>query len=231
MLEPTIRQRVGRQRLGILGGSFDPIHFGHLLIAELACEQLQLSEVRFIPAAISPLKQDNQPTDAKHRVEMIRLAIGGNAHFKLDERELRRVGPSYTVDTLVELKSEVPDAELVFIMGADSLADLPAWREPARICELAFLAIAARGGQPPPDLELLRRFLPQDPVDNPTEHLLSLPQLEISSSDIRQRVRSGKSIRYQVPAAVEAYISAAKLYLAPGRKDAKGSGLVSSDGH
>lgn len=213
--EQAIRQRVGSQRLGILGGSFDPIHLGHLLIAELACEQLQLSEVRFIPAAISPLKQDRQPTDAKHRVEMIRLAISGNTHFKLDERELRRVGPSYTVDTLAELKSELPEAELVFIMGADSLAELSAWREPARICELAFLAIAARGGQPAPNLEPLRRYLPHDQVNSAEEHLLRLPQLEISSTDIRQRVRSGKSIRYQVPAAVEAYISATKLYLAP----------------
>jgi len=218
MPEQAIRQRVGmqrvgKQRVGILGGSFDPIHIGHLLIAEYAREQLQLSEVRFIPAAISPLKQDKQPTDAKHRVEMIRLAIGGNAHFKLDERELRRLGPSYTVDTLAELKSETPDTELVFIMGADSLADLQAWREPKRICQLAFLAIAGRGGRPAPDLEQLRRYLPQDQVATAAEHILSLPQLEISSTDIRQRIRTGKSIRYQVPAAVEAYISAAKLYV------------------
>jgi nicotinate-nucleotide adenylyltransferase len=212
MSEQAIRQRVGMRRIGIMGGSFDPIHIGHLLIAEYAREQLNLTEVRFIPAAISPLKQNQQPTDAKHRVEMIRLAIGGNADFKLDERELRRVGPSYTVDTLADLKSEVPEAELVFIMGADSLADLPAWREPARICELAFIAIAARGGQAAPDLDLLRRYLPWDQVASAAEHILQLPQLEISSTDIRQRVRSGKSIRYQVPAAVEAYVAAAKLY-------------------
>jgi len=218
MPEQAIRQRVGmqrvgKQRVGILGGSFDPIHIGHLLIAEYAREQLQLSEVRFIPAAISPLKQDKQPTDAKHRVEMIRLAIGGNAHFKLDERELRRLGPSYTVDTLAELKSETPDTELVFIMGADSLADLQAWREPERICQLAFLAIAGRGGRPAPDLEQLRRYLPQDQVATAAEHILTLPQLEISGTDIRQRIRTGKSIRYQVPAAVAAYISSAKLYI------------------
>ena len=213
MSEQAIRQRLGMQRVGILGGSFDPIHIGHLLIAEYAREQLQLSEVRFIPAAISPLKQDKPPTDAKHRVEMIRLAIGGNAHFGLDERELMRLGPSYTVDTLAELKSEAPEMELVFILGADSLADLRAWREPERICQLAFLAIAFRGGRPAPDLEQLRQYLPPDQVASAAEHILNLPQLEISSTDIRQRVRSGKSIRYQVPAAVEAYISAAKLYV------------------
>lgn len=214
MSEPAIRQRE-TQRVGILGGTFDPIHIAHLLMAEHAREQLNLSEIRFIPAAISPLKQDKQPTDAKHRIEMIRLAIGGNAHFKLDEREQRRVGPSYTVDTLTELKSEIPEAELVFLMGADSLADLPAWREPARICELAFLAVAARGGRPAPDLEQLRRYLPKDQIANAAEHLLYLPQLEISSTDIRHRVRIGKSIRYQVPAAVEAYIAAMDLYTAP----------------
>jgi nicotinate-nucleotide adenylyltransferase len=214
MSEQAIRQRPEKQRVGILGGSFDPIHIGHLLIAEYACEQLQLDEVRFIPAAISPLKLDKQPTDAKHRVEMVRLAIGGNAHFRLDERELRRVGPSYTVDTLAELKSENPDAEIVFIMGADSLADLHAWREPERICQLAFLAVALRGGQPAPDLEQLRRCLPEDQVARAAEHILKLPQLEISSTDIRQRIRAGKSIRYQVPAAVEAYIATAKLYAA-----------------
>ena len=213
MSERAIRQHVGKHRIGILGGSFDPIHIGHLLIAEYAREQLNLSEVRFIPAAVSPLKQDKQPTDAKHRVEMIRLAIGGNAHFRLDERELKRVGPSYTVDTLAELKSESPESELVFIIGADSLFDLQAWREPERICQLAFLAIALRGGRPVPDLEQLRRFLPPDQVASAAEHIVNLPQLEISSTDLRDRVRCGKTIRYQVPAAVEAYIAAAKLYI------------------
>lgn len=212
MSEQAIRQPTVKQRLGLFGGSFDPIHIGHLLIAEYAREQFGLTEVRFIPAAISPLKQDSPPTDAKHRVEMVRLAIGGNAHFKLDERELKRVGPSYTVETLAEIKSEAPEAELFFIMGADSLADLPAWREPERICQLAYLAIALRGGRPAPDLDQLRRYLPQDQIATAAEHILALPQLEISSTDIRQRIRNGKSIRYQVPAAVDAYIAAAKLY-------------------
>jgi nicotinate-nucleotide adenylyltransferase len=214
MSEQAIRQPTEKLRVGILGGSFDPIHVGHLLIAEYAREEFQLSEVRFTPAAISPLKLDKQPADAKHRVEMVRLAIGGNAQFKLDERELQRVGPSYTVDTLAELKSENPDAELVFIMGADSLAELHAWRDPARICQLSYLAIALRGGQPAPDLEQLRRFLPQNQVAQAAEHILHLPQLEISSTEIRHRIHVGKSIRYQVPAAVEAYIAAAKLYTA-----------------
>lgn len=207
MSETTVRQRVG-----IYGGSFDPIHLGHLLIAEFVREQLNLSEVRFVPAAVSPLKQTQQPTESKHRVEMIRLAIGGNANFKLDERELRRGGPSYTVDTLAELKAELPEADLVFLMGADSLADLHAWREPERICELAFLAIVARGGRPDPDLDKLQKYLPKEQAGRAVEHLIRAPQLEISSTEIRERVRQGKSIRYQVTAAVEAYIAAAELY-------------------
>ncbi len=201
-----------RQRVGIFGGSFDPIHVGHLLIAEFVRERLNLSEVRFVPAAVSPLKQHQQPTEAKHRVEMIRLATGGNARFKLDGRELRRGGPSYTVDTLAELKAENPESDLAFLMGADSLADLHAWREPERICELAFVAIVARGGRPAPDLAKLQKYLPNERASQAAEHLIRVPQFEISSTEIRERVREGKSIRYQVPSAVEAYIAAAELY-------------------
>ncbi len=215
MSAATIRQQVEVHRIGVYGGSFDPIHLGHLLIAEIAREQLNLSEVRFLPAALSPLKQDQKPTEAKHRVEMMRLAIGGNSYFKLDERELRRGGTSYTVDTLAELKAEQAGAELLFLMGADSLADFHAWREPARICELAFVAVVARGGRPAPDLDQLRRYLPKTHSVNVDAHLVSVPQVEISSTEIRARVRNGKSIRYQVPAAVEAYIAAANLYRDP----------------
>ncbi len=200
------------QRIGVFGGSFDPIHCGHLLLAELAREQLQLNEVRFMPAALSPLKQAQRPTDSKHRVEMIQLAIGGNPYFKLDTRELLRGGISYTVDTLAEMKSEMQDSELVFLMGADSLADLHAWREPERICELAFVAVVARGGRAAPDIDKLRQYLPEKQKADVESHLVHMPEMEISSTEIRQRVLNGRSIRYQVPAAVEAYIAASKLY-------------------
>ncbi len=207
MSETTVRQRVG-----IYGGSFDPIHFGHLLIAELVRERLNLDEIRFVPAAVSPLKLNQQPTDAKHRVDMIRLAIGGNVHFKLDERELQRGGPSFTVDTLAEIKAESPSSDLFFLMGADSLADFHAWREPQRICELAFVAIVARGGHATPDLAKIQTYLPKDQAKQAAEHLVQVPQFEISSTEIRERVRHAMSIRYQVPAAVEVYIESAKLY-------------------
>ncbi len=201
-----------RQRVGIFGGTFDPIHLGHLMLAEQFREQLQLAEVRFIPAAKAPHKQDQSAADAKHRVEMIRLAIGGNSNFAIDERELKRGGTSYTVDTLRELKIELPTADLFFLMGADSLAELHTWREPQTICQLAFVAIIARGGQPPPDLQQLARFQPADQIESLANHLLQMPQVEISSTDIRRRAVSGQSIRYMVPAAVETYIRHNTVY-------------------
>lgn len=201
-----------RQRIGIMGGTFDPIHVGHLLVAEQAREQLALTEVRMLPAAMSPLKLEQQSADAKHRLEMVRLAAGGNPFFTVDDREIRRGGTSFTVDTLTELSQELPEAELVFIMGADSLRDLDSWREPERICQLAFVAVLARGGLPAPDISQLARFLPANQRDTAEQHLLNIPQMEISSSDLRQRIHAGRSIRYQVHPAVEAYIAANGLY-------------------
>lgn len=204
---------VSPSRLGIFGGTFDPIHLGHLLIAEYAREHLRLEQVRFIPAAIAPHKQHLEPTEAKHRTEMVRLAINSNRLFEVDDCEIRRGGTSYTVDTLRELHQQMPDAELFLLIGSDSLAELHTWREPDAICGLAFMAILSRGGFPAPDLSLLGRYLPPDTTpEELAAHLVPLPQLEISSTDIRQRVASGKSVRYQLPPAVEAYVAAHELY-------------------
>ncbi len=205
-------ETTSRQRIGLFGGTFDPIHIGHLMIAEAAREQLQLEQVRFIPAAVAPHKTDVPNTDGKQRLEMIRLAIGGNPHFASDDRELRRGGTSYTVDTLSEFNRELPDAELVFLIGSDSLDELHTWREPARICELAFVAVIARGGHPPPDLNKLKVFLPESQHGDLESHLVEMPQMEISSSEIRLRLARGRSVRYQLHPAVEAYVQAQKLY-------------------
>lgn len=199
------------ERLGVFGGSFDPIHLGHLILAEVAREHLQLSKVLFVPAAISPLKLDKAPrADAKQRFAMIELAIGGNHFFAADDRELSRSGPSFTVDTLRELQAENPDKELVFLMGADSLASFEKWKSPNEICQLATLAVLSRGGQELPDPGTLAPFLPQ-PKDA-ASHIHPMPQLEISSSDIRERIAKHQSTRYQLPPAVEAYVNANKLY-------------------
>ena len=199
-------------RIGLYGGSFDPIHLGHLLAAEQVREQLKLDEVRFVLAATSPFKTERPPTDSKHRLEMLQLAIGGNPSFVADDRELKRGGTSFTVDTLREIRSENPTAEIVFLMGGDSLADFAKWREPAEICRIAFVAVLARGGQPAPDIALLKPFLPPEESANIGRHLLNMPQIEISSTEIRRRSARGQSIRYQVPAAVAAYIDQHRLY-------------------
>jgi nicotinate-nucleotide adenylyltransferase len=202
-----------RQRIGLLGGTFDPIHIGHLFIAEQCREQLQLDEVRFIPAAVSPLKLEHNSVDGKHRLEMVRLAVGGNAEFTVDERELRRGGTSFTVDTLREMAQELPDSRLFLILGADSLADLDRWREPEEICRLAYVVIVARGGHAAPEMQRLARYLPTDQQAQVDQHLLKVPQIEISSTDLRRRIAEGRSTRYQLHPAVEAYIAAHELYL------------------
>lgn len=201
----------GVPKIGIFGGTFDPVHTGHLLAAEQCREQLRLDEVRFMPAFVSPFKLDKRSVDSKHRLEMLHLATQGNPAFRVDDRELRRGGTSFTVDTLRELKSELPQTELVFLMGADSLAEFDKWREPGEICRLANVVVVARGGTSAPDWQMLRRFLP---AGDAQQHVITMPECEISSSGIRQAVAASRSIRYQVPAAVAAYIAQHGLYVA-----------------
>lgn len=199
-------------RLGIFGGTFNPIHVGHLLIAEIARENLSLDQVLFIPAALSPLKTENESTTTpKQRLEMVQLAIGGNPCFRVDDREIKRGGTSYTIDTLRELRAEHAETELFFLMGADSLADFHLWRDPQEICKLAKVIVIHRGGHPAPDLELLKPHLQPNSLP-PAEHLLKVPEMEISSSDLRQRISTHRSTRYQLHPAVEAYIAAEQLY-------------------
>jgi nicotinate-nucleotide adenylyltransferase len=199
-------------RLGVFGGTFDPIHLAHLIVAEHAREQLQLDRVLFVPAAEPPHKGSTEITAPRHRLEMVRLAIAGNRNFFECELELRRAGPSYTVDTLSELHRQFPDAELFLLLGADSLMDLGSWREPQRILQLAQIAVAARPDCWPIPWEKLDCWLPEDRRAAIRRSVIEIPLLGISSSEIRQRRRLGQSIRYLVPAAVEAYIDAHKLY-------------------
>ncbi|QDV27346.1 nicotinate-nucleotide adenylyltransferase [Aureliella helgolandensis] len=201
-----------RQRVGIFGGTFDPIHLGHLLLAEVAADSLELDEVRFVPAAISPLKTHQRPIDDKHRLEMVRLAIGGNSRFRVDDREIRRGGTSYTVDTLAELRQENPQTEWYFLMGADSLVDFHSWREPERICQLARVIVLSRGGQAAPDMQLLAPYLPESQRADLASHCLTMPQVDVSSSAIRESLRQSRSVRYQLHPAVAAYIQAQQLY-------------------
>lgn len=200
-------------RIGVFGGSFDPIHYGHLWIAELAREQLRLDQVRFLPAAISPLKADKQLTTSKDRLEMVQLAINGNEAFVVDDREVKRGGISYTVETLRDLQAEQPGNEWWLIVGADSLNDFPKWREPAEICRLAMPAVAIRRGMPEPDWTILERYLSGQRLQEAREACLKGAQIEVSSSELRSSIEQGNSIRYRMPAAVESYIRQARLYL------------------
>jgi len=199
-------------RIGIFGGSFDPVHIGHLLVAETVREQVGLDKVLFIPAFQSPLKLDYPPIAGRARLEMLQLAVGGNPNFEVDDRELTRGGVSYTVDTLRGLQLEKPDVEWFLVMGADSLVDLGRWKEPKELCSSAIPIIVARGGLPPPNLDTLTQFVDSDRLALIRRYIVQMPQLEISSRELRLRVQNKRSIRYQVPASVEAYIRMHALY-------------------
>ncbi|MCF7962721.1 MAG: nicotinate-nucleotide adenylyltransferase [Pirellula sp.] len=199
-------------RLGIFGGSFDPIHMGHLLLAEICRDSLKLDRVRFLIANVSPLKTDRQVASNKDRIEMVKLAIGGNPDFELDTREMDRGGISYTIDSVRAIASENPDAELFLLMGADVLVDLAKWREPTELFRMITPCVIARGGVGEPQWEMLRPYLDSKTLSQVIETKVVAPQIEISSSELKARIRRGQTIRYQVPPAVELVIREKNLY-------------------
>lgn len=199
-------------RLGLFGGSFDPVHYGHLLLAEACREQLPLDAVWFLPAAVAPHKQDQTPASPEQRVEMLRLAIGGQSAFDVCDLELKRGGVSYTVDTLRELKTQDPVRELFLLLGADSLIDLPTWREAEAICQLAMPVVVGRPGSAEPDFERLAGIASPQRIEQMKWHRVEMPQIGLSSRDIRRRVAEGRSIRYMTPRGVEEYVKAARIY-------------------
>lgn len=196
-------------RLGVLGGTFDPIHLGHLILAEEAREELSLDRILLVPAGQPWRKADRALSPVSDRVEMVRRAVAGNPALELSLVEAERPGPSYTVDTLEELRATYPEGELFFLMGEDALLDLPNWRSPQGIIALATLAVARRAGAGGARLAEVEARVP-----GVSRRLvwLSMPRIEISASDIRERVRRGRSIRYLVPEAVAAYIRERGLY-------------------
>jgi nicotinate-nucleotide adenylyltransferase len=195
-------------RIGILGGTFDPTHFGHLTMAEAALTLLQLDQVLFAPVGVQPLKQDRPATAPEHRARMVEFAIADQPHFALSRADLDRPGPHYTVDLLAIIHQQYPDAALWFIMGEDSLSDLLRWREPARIIQLARLAVLRRPGYEP-DWPTLDRALP-----NLRTHIdwIEHAEIEISASDIRRRVQHGLPIDALVPPLVLQFILNQQLY-------------------
>ncbi len=201
----TVQELAARARpLGVLGGTFDPLHHGHLVVSEAVREALGLLEIVFIPSAVPPHKPPGAVTDARHRLAMVELATAGNPAFLVSDVELRRGGPSYTITTVRELR-EAGVPALYFILGADSLQDLPHWREPEAVVQECQVVVVGRPGCDvgaaglPPALAARLRFL-------------EAPLIDISATDIRARVASGRSIRHLVPDAVEQYIGKHRLY-------------------
>lgn len=208
----TFNPHRGVMRLGIFGGTFDPVHYGHLLLAEQCREQCRLDEVCFVPAGIPPHKMSQTIASGTARAEMLELAIAGHEKFSVDRRELKKPAAAFTVETLAEFNSEDPTRELFFLMGADSLRDFPTWREPQRILELATLAVVNRGDEPLPDFGPLQRQF--GPAAANRVCSVTIPAIDFSATDLRRRVAAGQSIRFMTPRAVECYIRTHSLYVA-----------------
>jgi nicotinate-nucleotide adenylyltransferase len=195
-----------RPAIGMMGGTFDPIHVGHLVIAEEAREALSVDRMLFVPAGLPPHKPAAEVTAVEHRVAMVELAIADNPAFELSRIEVDRAGPSFTVDTVEDLAA---DADLTVILSAETFTELPSWHEPDRLFAAARVAVVPREGYPAPDPTWLAATFPgrEDRVI-----YLDAPHLGLSSTGVRMRVAAGRSIRYLVPAAVGAYITANNLY-------------------
>jgi nicotinate-nucleotide adenylyltransferase len=207
------------RRIGLFGGTFDPPHFGHLVLAEWARVRLRLERVLFMPAGTPPHKRGRPLTAATHRLAMARLAVRGNPAFQVSDLEARRGGPSFTVDTLRALHARDPEARLYFLMGADSLADFAGWHEPQAIARLATLVVAGRPGSGDRAALLGRRFRSLVAGRSTASArgrgrvvVLDNPLVAVSSSELRARARAGLSLRYLVPDAVAAYVERHGLY-------------------
>ena len=199
--------------IGVLGGTFDPIHNGHIMVAEEVRARLDLAEVLFVPANQPWLKENSPILAAEHRVQMVRLAVATQPCFRLSTMEIERAGLSYTIDTITELRAELGgEDELFFILGWDNLAQLPQWREPSRLIEMCRLVAVLRPGYPLPDLDSLEAALPGL---SRSLVVLDKPEVDISATEIRKRVARGLSIGHLVPEPVDEYIRQHRLYITP----------------
>lgn len=195
-------------KLGVLGGTFDPVHMGHVVLAEHAQEQLRLDRVLWLPAGEPWRKKDAVVSSREDRLAMVERAVAGNLGFDVCKLEIERAGPTYTAETLAELGEVYRNSELVFLLGRDALEDLPNWRDPERVIELASLAVASRGADRPSG-EGLERLVPGLAS---RVVWIDMPPLDISATELRQRAREGRSLRYLVPEGVMAYIRDRGLY-------------------
>ena len=193
------------RRLGIYGGTFDPVHWGHLLLAESAREACDLDAVWFVPADTPPHKQGRTITEPRHRLQMLEFATTGLPRYEVSRIEIGRDGPSFTVETLGLISEQHPETELFFLMGGDSLAELPTWRQPERIAELATIVAVNRGDAPLEVPAACQSFA--DRIQQVT-----MPASGLSATDLRERARTGRSLLFRTPRSVELYIAQHKLY-------------------
>jgi len=184
------------KRIGIFGGSFNPVHLGHLILAETSREICKLDEVRFIPTATAPHKRNKQTFPAEDRLRWLKLATADNPFFNIDCVELEREGVSYTADTLRHLHQVEPESQLFLLLGADMFHDLPNWREPEVLCELATPVAVTRAGEPPIDWQKLSALQIAE------QWVVEMPPVQISSSEIRRKQAAGRSVRYLLPETV-----------------------------
>jgi nicotinate-nucleotide adenylyltransferase len=201
-------------RIGIFGGSFDPVHCGHLALAESCREQAQLDRVWFVPAAHQPFKPDGPFATNADRVEMLKLALGQYERYEISMLEIDRGGMSYTIDTLLTVKSLVPDAEVFLLMGADSLRDFPYWRRPAVICRAATPLVVNRAGESSPNFEHLEGIVSTERLAEIESQQVEMPPVDISSSEIRRLIANHGNWQDMVPKKVGEYIRDHRLYLA-----------------
>lgn len=201
----------GPVRLGVFGGTFDPPHVGHLMVAQDVAEALALDRLLFVPSAIPPHRPPSGPSgpaaSAALRLEMTRAAVAENGRFEVSDVEFRREGPSYTVDTLRELRRMQPEAELHFLMGADQLARFGSWKEPVEVSRLARLVVMERQGDRPADQPA------EETVEGVRFEVVSVLRIDISSTEVRARIAAGRSVRYLVPEEVRRIIEDTGLYL------------------
>jgi nicotinate-nucleotide adenylyltransferase len=188
--------------VGLFGGSFDPVHHGHLIVGQVAAEALGLAALRFVPAREQPFKRGQHGASAEERAAMLDLAVAGYPRFQVERAELARPAPSYTVDTLRALHAREPGIRLALLLGADAAVELSAWREADEVARLADIVVFARPGSDVAGSPMIR-------------HVLRVPSIDISATAIRRRVRDGQSIRYWVPDAVAEYVTRHRLYLDP----------------
>lgn len=191
------------EKIGILGGTFDPPHFGHLVLAQELAEKLKLDRVIFIPSAVPPHKTGDDISSFKHRFDMTQRAISGNKLFSISDIELKREGPSYTIDTIKQLRKLYPQAELFLLTGSDILEEIPNWKNPREIYESIKVVIGLRPGF--------------DRIDQTSQfakesRIIEITSLDISSTLIRRKIKTGEAIRYLVHSEVEHYILQQKLY-------------------